>query len=275
MVISDDNGPESIAGVMGGAHSGCTEETVNVFLESAWWDPITIAETGRRLKINSDARYRFERGVDPQHTLPGLEAATQMILDLCGGEASEIVQDGAPVDHTRAYKLDTARVASLVGMEIPADTQRTTLQSLGFNLDGDMAAPPPWRPDVLGPADLVEEVARIASLTKLEAKPMARVAAGVPKPILTPLQRREQIARRTAAALGYNECVTYSFIDEVTAALFAGDGGAPQARKPDLLGDEPHAPRAPSGPPPGRGAEPGARAWRPRTLRGGSRVPRR
>ena len=82
MVISDDAGAESIAGVMGGAHSGCTEDTVNVFLESAWWDPITIAETGRKLRINSDARYRFERGIDPEHTLPGLEAATQMILDL-------------------------------------------------------------------------------------------------------------------------------------------------------------------------------------------------
>ncbi|MEM9032593.1 MAG: phenylalanine--tRNA ligase subunit beta, partial [Pseudomonadota bacterium] len=232
MVISDEQGPESIAGVMGGAHSGCTEETVNVFLESAWWDPITIAETGRRLKINSDARYRFERGVDPKHTLPGLEAATQMILDLCGGEASEIVQDGAPIDHTRAYRLDTDRVASLVGMDIPADTQRATLQSLGFTLEGDMAQPPSWRPDVLGSADLVEEVARIASLTKLEAKPMARVAAGVPKPILTPLQRREQIARRTAASLGYNECVTYSFIDEATAALFSGDAEAPRLENP-------------------------------------------
>jgi phenylalanyl-tRNA synthetase beta chain len=222
MVISDDNGPESIAGIMGGAHSGCTEATTNVFLESAWWDPITVAESGRKLRINSDARYRFERGVDPDHTLPGLEAATRMILELCGGEASEIVQDGAPVDHTRAYRLDTDRVQSLVGMEIAPETQRATLEALGFTLDGDMATPPPWRPDVQGTADLVEEVARIASLTKLKAIPMPRATTGVPRPILTPMQRREQAARRSAAALGYNECVTYSFIDAASAALFEG-----------------------------------------------------
>ena len=232
MVISDDNGAESIAGIMGGAHSGCTEATTNVFLESAYWDPITVATTGRALKINSDARYRFERGVDPLHTLPGLEAATAMILELCGGEASEVVADGAPLDTDRAYKLDTDRVQSLVGMEIPPATQRATLEALGFRLDGDMAHPPSWRPDVLGTADLVEEVARIASLTKLEAKPMARASTGVPRPILTPLQRREQIARRTAAALGYNECVSYSFIDGATATLFSGDTPAPKLENP-------------------------------------------
>ncbi len=236
MVISDDNGPESIAGIMGGAHSGCTEATTNVFIESAWWDPITVAESGRKLRINSDARYRFERGVDPEHTLPGLEAATRMILELCGGEASEIVQDGAPVDHTRAYRLDTDRVQSLVGMEIAPETQRATLEALGFSLDGDMATPPPWRPDVQGTADLVEEVARIASLTKLKAIPMPRATTGVPRPILTPMQRREQAARRSAAALGYNECVTYSFIDAASAALF--DGGEDNTRLENPISSE-------------------------------------
>ena len=228
MVISDDRAPESIAGVMGGEESGVTEETVNVFLESAYWDPITIAHTGRKLKINSDAKYRFERGVDPAFTLPGLEAATRMILDLCGGEASEVVTAGAEPDVTRAYRLDTARCSSLVGMDIPAETQRATLEKLGFTLDGDMATPPTWRGDIKGEADLVEEVARIASLTNLEPKPMPRATAGVPKPILTPMQKREQIARRTAAALGYNECVTYSFIDRASAALF---GGGDEARR--------------------------------------------
>jgi phenylalanyl-tRNA synthetase beta chain len=226
MVISDDAGPESLAGIMGGEHSGCTEATVNVFLESAWWDPVTIATTGRALKINSDARYRFERGVDPAFTLPGLEAATRMILELCGGEASEVVADGAPLLSDRAYRLDTDHVQALVGMEIPAEEQRRTLTALGFRMEGDMAHPPSWRHDILGEADLVEEVARIASLTKLEAAPMPRPAAAVPKPILTPLQRREQIARRTAAALGYNECVTYSFIDEGAATLFGAGEGA-------------------------------------------------
>ncbi|MFC2968439.1 phenylalanine--tRNA ligase subunit beta [Acidimangrovimonas pyrenivorans] len=222
MAISDDSGVESIAGIMGGEHSGCTEETVDVFLESAYWDPITVATTGRALKINSDARYRFERGVDPEFTLPGLEMATQMVLELCGGEASEVVMDGAVPDTRRGYKLDTDRVQSLVGMEIPAEEQRRTLEALGFELDGDMAYPPSWRPDVLGSADLVEEVARVASLTKLEGKPMARVQTGVPAPILTPMQRRENAARRMLAGLGYNECVSYSFIDQAAAALFGG-----------------------------------------------------
>lgn len=228
MVISDDRAAESIAGVMGGEESGVTEETVNVFLESAYWDPVTIANTARALKINSDAKYRFERGVDPEFTLPGLEAATAMILELCGGEASEVVSAGAVPDTTRAYRLDTDRCSSLVGMDIPAETQRATLEALGFTLDGDMATPPSWRGDVKGEADLVEEVARMASLTNLEPKPMPRVQPGVPKPILTTGQKREQVARRTAAALGYNECVTYSFVDQASAALF---GGGDEARR--------------------------------------------
>ncbi|MBD3679069.1 MAG: phenylalanine--tRNA ligase subunit beta [Rhodobacteraceae bacterium] len=232
MVISDENGPESLAGIMGGEHSGCTEETVNVFLESAYWDPVTIANTGRALKIHSDARYRFERGVDPEFTLPGLEAATQMILDLCGGEASEVVMDGAVPDTARAYRLDTDRVQSLVGMTIPAETQRATLENLGFRLEGDMAHVPSWRPDVQGEADLVEEVARIASLTKLEGKPLPRVIPGVPKQILSPRQKREQIARRTSAALGYNECVSYSFIDQKAAGLFGGGDDASKLENP-------------------------------------------
>ena len=232
MVICDDKEPESLAGIMGGELSGCTEETVDVFLESAYWDPITIATTGRALKINSDARYRFERGVDPEFTLPGLELATQMVLDLCGGEASNVVMDGAVPVTKRAYKLDPARVISLVGMEIPEATQRETLTALGFSFDGDMASPPSWRPDVLGEADLVEEVARIASLTKLVGRPMARETSGVPGPVLTPIQTRERTARRTIAALGYNECVTYSFIDAKSAKLFGGGLEATRIENP-------------------------------------------
>ncbi len=232
MVISDDHGPESLAGIMGGEASGCTPETTEVFLESAFWDPITIAATGRALKINSDARYRFERGVDPAFTLPGLELATQMILDLCGGQASGIVQDGSPPRTTRAYKLTPARVISLVGMDIPAATQRATLEALGFTLAGDMATPPSWRPDILGEADLVEEVARVASLTRLQGAPLPRRLPGVPRPILTPLQVRERSTRRTLAALGYNECVTYSFIDSTSAALFGGGTDAVRIDNP-------------------------------------------
>ena len=232
MAISDAAGVESLAGIMGGEHSGCTEDTTEVFLESAFWDPITIAATGRALKINSDARYRFERGVDPAFSLPGLDLATQMILDLCGGEASDLAVDGAAPDTSRAYKLNPARVISLVGMDIPEAEQRQTLTALGFTLNGNMATPPSWRPDVLGEADLVEEVARVASLTKLDGKPLRRMVPGVPRPILTPLQVRERTARRTIAALGYNECVTYSFIDEAAAKLFGGGTDAVRVDNP-------------------------------------------
>lgn len=232
MVISDDQGPESIAGIMGGQETGCTGETVNVFLESAFWDHVQIALTGRALKINSDARYRFERGVDPEYTLEGLEHATQMILDICGGEVSKVVEAGKAPNHTRAYKLDAARVRSLVGMDIPESEQRQTLTRLGFRLEGEMAHVPSWRPDIMGEADLVEEVARIASLTKLQGKPLARVIDGIPKPVMTPTQRRQSMARRTCAALGYNECVSYTFIDQASAALFGGGDEATMLENP-------------------------------------------
>ena len=221
-VISDAEKVESIAGVMGGLETGCTMETVNVFIEAAYFDPVRTAYTGRALKINSDARYRFERGIDPEWTPYAIEHATQMILDVAGGEASDVVIAGKVPDFSRAYKLDAARVQSLVGMTISEADQRKTLTALGFRLEGNMAHVPSWRPDVQGEADLVEEVARIASLTKLEGRPLPRLTAGVPKPVLSPIQRREAFARRACAALGYNECVSYSFIDQASAALFGG-----------------------------------------------------
>jgi phenylalanyl-tRNA synthetase beta chain len=232
VVISDDNGIESIGGIMGGLATGCTDETVNVFLEAAVWDTVQIATTGRALRINSDARYRNERGIDPAFNMEALDLATQMILDLCGGVPSNRVVAGKVPDVSRAYRLDTARVQSLVGMDIPESEQRQTLTALGFKLEGNMAYVPSWRPDILGEADLVEEVARIASLTKLQGRPMARALPGVPKPILSPMQKREQIARRTGAALGYNECVTYSFIDHAAATLFGGGDDATMLANP-------------------------------------------
>jgi len=231
-VISDDAGPQSIAGIMGGLATGCTEETTTVFLEAAWFDPVTTARTGRALRINSDARYRFERGIDPAWTPHGLEAATGMILALCGGEASEVVVAGSLPQTERAYRHDPERVTRLVGMAIPAAEQRATLEALGFRMEEDMAHVPSWRRDVLGEADMVEEVARIASLTRLEGRPMPRPGAGVTRPVLTPMQRREAMARRTVAALGYNECVTYSFIDEAAAALFGGGDAASRLENP-------------------------------------------
>jgi phenylalanyl-tRNA synthetase beta chain len=221
-LISDAEKVESIAGVMGGAETGCSMDTVNVFVEAAYFDPVRTAYTGRALKINSDARYRFERGIDPEWTPYAIEHATRMILDNAGGEASEVVVAGKVPDFSRAYKLDAARVQSLVGMTISEADQRKTLTALGFRLEGNMAHVPSWRPDVQGEADLVEEVARIASLTKLEGRPLPRLTTGIPKPILSPMQRREAAARRACAALGYNECVSYSFIDQPSAALFGG-----------------------------------------------------
>jgi len=231
-VISDADGPESIAGVMGGLRTGVTDGTTNVFVEAAYFNPIRTAYTGRALKLNSDARYRFERGIDPAFTPDGLEHAVRMIVDIAGGEASDVVQAGKIPDTARAYKLDTARCSSLVGLDIPADQQRETLTKLGFVMDGDMAQVPSWRPDVMGEADLVEEVARMASLTNLEPKPMPRPRAGVPAPVLTPMQKRLSTARRTTAALGYNECVTYSFIDKAAATLFGGGTDATMLANP-------------------------------------------
>lgn len=160
------------------------------------------------------------------------DLATQMILDLCGGEASNLVVAGEVPDVARAYRLDAARVQSLVGMEIPESEQRQTLTRLGFRMEGNTAHVPSWRPDIMGEADLVEEVARVASLTKLEGRPMPRMQAGVPQPILSTAQQRERAARRMAASLGYNECVTYSFIDKESATLFGGGGDATMLANP-------------------------------------------
>ncbi len=224
IAISDDRGPLSIAGIMGGLSTGCTEDTVNVFLESALWDPISIATTGRKLKINSDARYRFERGVDPEFTLPGLDAATRMIVEICGGAASDIVFDGMVPETKRQIRLCHERARQILGMDIPRDRQEKILNDLEFSVDdnGDswLVTPPSWRPDIHGEADLVEEIGRIASLTRLEAVPLPRKIPNVARQILTPTQKREQVCRRSMASLGYHESVTYSFVDRDSAALF-------------------------------------------------------
>ncbi len=233
MAISDDNGVESIAGIMGGLATGCTDDTLDVFLESAYWDPITIAMAGRKLRINSDARYRFERGIDPEFTGEGLELATAMILDLCGGEASDIVVAGQVPDTSRSYTLDPKRVVSLVGMDIAQAEQVRILTELGFVVGNDLeVGVPSWRPDVHGEADLIEEIARVASLTKLVGVPMARPISGVARPVLSSMQKRQTMVRRTIAALGYNECVTYSFIDQACAELFGGGAEGVQLGNP-------------------------------------------
>ena len=197
-----------------------------------------------------------------------------MIVDHAGGEASNVIVAGKVPDVSRAYKLDAKRVISLVGMDISESTQRQTLTALGFRLQGDMAHVPSWRPDVQGEADLVEEVARIASLTKLVGKPLPRMA-GVARPVLTPLQLRQQAAKRTVAALGYNECVTYSFIDRDAAALFGGGDDAMMLQNP-ISADMSHM-RPSLLPGLLRAAAPQPSSWlcRHGLVRGWPRVPRR
>ncbi|MEL6234941.1 MAG: phenylalanine--tRNA ligase subunit beta [Pseudomonadota bacterium] len=235
LAIRDAEGVESLAGIMGGKPTGCTEATVNVFVESAYWDPTLTAATGRRLRINSDARYRFERGVDPAFTLPGLEMATRMILDLCGGTPSELVVAGAVPETARSYPLRPERVISLVGMDIPAGEQIRILTDLGFEVSGsgrfDVAVPS-WRPDIGGEADLVEEVARVASLTKLEAQPLPRPSQGITRRTLTAGQKRAGRIRRALAARGANECVSYAFISAKEAASFGGGDAAVALENP-------------------------------------------
>ena len=231
-LVCDANGPESIGGIIGGMRSGCTETTTNVFLEAAYFDPVRTARTGRRLRIASDARYRFERGVDPAFTPQGIELATRLVLELCGGEASDVEIAGAVPRTGRRFRLDPARVGRLVGMDVPEPGQVRILTALGFEVGADgMALVPSWRPDVQGEADLVEEIARVASLSGLEGKPLAR-PAGVARSILTPMQRREGQARRRIAALGFNEAITYSFIDRAAAELFGGGDATTRLENP-------------------------------------------
>ncbi len=238
-VIADDAGPEAIAGIIGGNPSGCTDETVNVFLEAAYFDPLRTAATGRKLGITSDARYRFERGVDPAFTPVGAEIATRMILELCGGEASHIVSAGAVPDTSRSYALRKTRVSSLAGADIPVARQKDILQALGYGVtetaDAFSCSVPSWRPDVHGEADLVEDVTRIWGLDSIPPQPMERTSA-IAKPVLNPLQKRMLGARRMLAARGFNEAITWAFLAENQAKLFGG--GQPELKLANPISSE-------------------------------------
>ncbi len=224
-VIADDNGPEGIAGIIGGELTGCTPETRNVFLEAAYFDPIRTAATGRKLGINSDARYRFERGVDPAFVEPGAEIATQMILDLCGGEASDLVIAGHAPVRSLSLPLRLDRVKTLAGVDIKEREQVAILEALGFTVAGTgesiVAEVPPWRPDMGGEADLVEEVVRVYGLDKVKNVPLPRLHDGGARRITT-AQRRRFLASRTLAERGMNEAVTWSFLPKTQAELFGG-----------------------------------------------------
>ena len=236
VVIADENGPESIAGVMGGEHSGCDEGTTDVLIESALWHPLNIAQTGRRLGIITDARYRFERGVDPAFTLPGLDLATRLVLDLCGGEPSEIAFAGAIPGPGQAIDFPWAEVKRLSGLDLPRAEAEAILEKLGFAVSGSgeraQVVAPSWRPDIEGKADLVEEVIRIAGLDRVAAQPLARLDGGVIRPVLTVLQRRTFAARRELAARGMVEAVTWSFIAHEEAELFGGGAETLQLANP-------------------------------------------
>jgi phenylalanyl-tRNA synthetase beta chain len=234
-VIADDAAARGIAGVIGGEDTGCSETTTNVFIESAYFDPIRTARTGRRLGVISDARYRFERGVDPEFVVPGLELATRLILEWCGGEPSEVVVAGKTPDWRRTIDFDPDYVARLGGLAVPKSETVSILRHLGFTVGDDGAvlkvAPPSWRNDVQGKADLVEEVVRIHGLNKVPSEPLSRGNA-IAKPTLTPGQRRSRAVRRGLVARGFNETISYSFIPRADAALFGGGDDARQVENP-------------------------------------------
>lgn len=228
-VIADEHDAEALAGVMGGERTGCTEDTVNVVLEAAYFDPVRTAMTGRKLNLQSDARFRFERGVDPAFLVDGTEIASRLILDLCGGEASEVIIAGAEPDWRRNYFLRGNRVKQLGGVDVTPEKTQEILEILGFevtNKDGGWdTIVPPWRYDVVGEADLVEEVLRINGFDEIPSVPLERETA-LPHGAVNLAQERRAMARRTLAARGLTEAVTFSFLPEAQAELF---GGAPDS----------------------------------------------
>lgn len=224
-VIADDHGVESLAGIMGGEASGCDENTTDVLIESALWNEINIAQTGRKLGINSDARYRFERGVDPAFMVPGLEMATRMVMELCGGAPSENVIVGKAHGDDHVIEFPLAEVKRLAGIEVPLTEMRRILGHLGFMMAGTgpavKIAVPSWRSDVHGKADIVEEIVRIVGVDKVPMTPFERGDAPR-KPVLTPIQTRTRRAKRALAARAMVEAVTWSFIAKPAAELFGG-----------------------------------------------------
>ncbi|AWK87827.1 phenylalanine--tRNA ligase subunit beta [Azospirillum thermophilum] len=226
-VIADHERAEALGGIIGGETSGCTEVTTNVFLEAAIFDTVRTAQTGRKLGVESDARYRLERGVDPAAVVEGIERATRLILDLCGGEASEIVIAGAEPSWRRSLTLRPGRVKTLGGVDLPRDEQLRILTDLGFAIEGEdddgslHVGVPSWRADVHGEADLVEEVLRVHGFDAIPATPLPRETV-LARPALSLKQRRVMLAKRTLAGRGLSEAVTWSFLASPVADLFGG-----------------------------------------------------
>src|SRR5271167_1415400 len=210
VVIADAKGVESIAGIMGGEHSGCDGDTRDVLIESALWDPTNIGQTGRKLGIMTDARYRFERGVDPEFCVPGCDLATEFVLSICGGAPSRIVVAGDPSAPRRSIRFPYGEVKRLLGVLIPRQEGEAILARLGFGVGDGRAFVPSWRPDIQVKADVVEQILRIAGVDRAPPAPLPRLDDGVPKPVLTLMQKRMRLAKRTLAALSLREAVTWS-----------------------------------------------------------------
>ncbi len=228
-VIADDEGVELLAGIMGGEKTGCAETTTDVLIESALWEPANISHTGRALGINSDARYRFERGADPAFMLPGLDMATRMVMELCGGTPSEAIVAGSVETPEKIIDFPQSELKRLAGLEVSLTEMRRVLERLGFFAAGQgdrlKVAVPSWRPDVQGKADIVEEVVRIVGVDQIPATPFPRGPAPR-KPVLTPIQVRTRKSKRALAARNLVEAVTWSFIAKKHAELFGGGDAA-------------------------------------------------
>ncbi len=234
-VIADDRAVLGFGGILGGEDTGCTEATTNVLIECAYFDPLRTAATGRKTGIVSDARYRFERGVDPAFILPGLDLATAMMLEVAGGKPSKRKVAGAPPEPKTVIDFAFGLIEKLAGIKLEEKQIRATLQALGCAIDGKgatvKATPPSWRPDIHGAADLVEEVVRIVGLDKVPSAPMPR-SGGVARAMLTETQRRVRRARRVLAGRGLVEAITWSFIERGTARAFGGGQDALELANP-------------------------------------------
>ena len=236
VAIADANGVELIAGIMGGEHSGCDLTTRDVLVESALWDPTNIAHTGRKLGIMTDARYRFERGVDPDFCAPGCDLATEFVLSICGGEPSRMVVAGDPSTPRRQIPFPYGEVKRLLGVDVPRAEGEAILRRLGFGIEEGHVLVPSWRPDIQVKADVVEQILRIVGVDRAPPAPLPRLDDGVPKPVLTLLQKRTRVAKRTLAALSLREAVTWSFVPKAAAELFGG-GSQPLALANPIAAD--------------------------------------
>ena len=238
-VIADDSGPLCLGGVLGGERSSCTDGTVNVFIECASWDPDEIARTGRKTGIVSDARYRLERSVDPALTEPGLELATRLVMDICGGEPMEPAISGEDVFPDTVVDFPLSEVRRLTGLELSPERIEEILTRLGFAVSGEGATRqvkvPSWRPDVTMKADLVEEVMRMVGVDNVPVEPLPRLSHVAPR-MLTTMQNRRRNVKRVLAARGLDEAVTWSFISATEAVRFGG--GKPELKLANAIASD-------------------------------------